>query len=138
MPDDDLTYYLAAFTEKAKAMGLEMRNPGKNWAPMRDVIPGSHISLSVRKDCIQVNLNNERDDDRAQLDRLYQDRTAICEAIGEDLSWEKKDGRKKTAVRATLPNGYEDRADWDRQHKWAIDTMKAFDRELGSRLRSQV
>lgn len=97
-------------------------------------MPGSHISLSVRRDAIQVNLNNERDGDRRQFESLYRARAAIQSAIGESLSWEQKEGRKKTAVRATLSRGYDDRSDWDEQHRWAIEMMKAFEREFRSRL----
>ena len=136
MVDDVVASYLAKFTESARQAGLDMRSPGKNWAPMRDVVPGSHISLSVSKEMIQVNLNNERDEDRARFDALYRDRAAIKEAVGENLSWEQKDGRKKTAVRATLSRGYEDRSDWDEQHRWAVQVMSAFDKEFGRRLRA--
>lgn len=136
MGDDPVASYLAVFTKSAKKAGLDMRPPGKNWAPMRDIVPGSHISLSVRREAIQVNLNNERDEDRRRFETLFRDRAAIQSSIGESLSWEQKDGRRKTAVRATLSRGYEDRNDWEEQHRWAIETMKAFERELGSRLRA--
>ncbi|WP_158274685.1 DUF4268 domain-containing protein [Sphingosinicella humi] len=138
MPDEVLAQYLAIFTERAKEAGLDMRAPGQNWAPMRDIVPGSHISLSVRRDAIQVNLNNERDEDRARFEALYRDRSTIQAAIGESLAWEKKDGRKKTAIRATLSRGFEDRGDWDEQHRWAIKMMRAFEREFGPRLRSSA
>lgn len=134
MADDVLTRYLAIFTERAKKAGLDMKAPGQNWAPMRDIVPGSHISLSIRRDAIQVNLNNERDEDRARFDKLYKERNAIQAVIGESLTWEKKEGRKKTAVRATLSRGFEDRGDWDGQHRWAIETMRAFENEFGRRL----
>lgn len=134
--DDAVASYLAIFTQRAKEAGLDMRPPGKNWAPMRDVVPGSHISLSVRRDVIQVNLNNERDEDRRLFEKLYRERAAIQSAMGESLVWEQKEGRKKTAIRATLSRGYDDRADWDEQHGWAIGMMQAFERELGSRLRA--
>jgi hypothetical protein len=128
--------YLAIFSQRAKEAGLDMRRPGKNWAPLRDFVPGSHVSLSVRRDAIQVNLNNERDEDRRQFDSLYRERAAIQSAIGESLSWEQKEGRKKTAIRATLRRGYDDRDDWDQQHRWAIAMMQIFEREFGSRLRA--
>jgi hypothetical protein len=134
--DDAVASYLAIFTQRAKEAGLDMRPPGKNWAPMRDIVPGSHISFSVRRDAIQVNLNNERDEDRRQFESLYRERTGIQSAIGESLAWEQKDGRKKTAVRATLSRGYVDRSDWDEQHRWAIRMIQAFEREFGSRLRA--
>ncbi|EMD81819.1 hypothetical protein C725_2801 [Pacificimonas flava] len=92
--------------------------------------------MSVRRDAIQVNLNNERDEDRRQFESLYLDRATIQSAIGESLSWEQKEGRKKTAVRATLSRGYDDRSDWDEQHSWAIEMMQAFEREFGTRLRA--
>ncbi|MFC4594098.1 DUF4268 domain-containing protein [Sphingobium tyrosinilyticum] len=133
--DDAVASYLAIFTQRAKEAGLDMRPPGKNWAPMRDIVPGSHVSLSLRRDAIQVNLNNERDEDRRQFESLYRERATIQSAIGESLSWEQKDGRKKTAVRATLSRGYGDR-DWGEQHRWAIGIMQAFEREFGSRLRA--
>lgn len=134
--DDAVASYLAIFTQRAREAGLDMRPPGKNWAPMRDIVPGSHISLSVRRDAIQVNLNNERDEDRRQFESLYRDRAVIQSAVGESLSWEQKEGRKKTAVRATLSRGYDDRSDWEEQHRWAIGMMQAFERELRSRLRA--
>jgi hypothetical protein len=136
--DDAVASYLAIFTQRAKEAGLDMRPPGKNWAPMRDIVPGSHISLSVRRDVIQVNLNNERDEDRRLFEELYRERAAIQSAVGESLAWEQKDGRKKTAVRATLSRGYDDRSDWDEQHRWAIGMMQAFEREFGSRLRASA
>jgi hypothetical protein len=134
--DDAVASYLAIFTQRAKEAGLDMRPPGKNWAPMRDIVPGSHVSLSLRRNAIQVNLNNERDEDRRQFESLYRERATIQSAIGESLSWEQKDGRKKTAVRATLSRGYGDRTDWDEQHRWAIGIMQAFEREFSSRLRA--
>lgn len=134
MADDFRARYLALFTERARAAGLDMKAPGQNWAPMPDIVPGSHISLSIRRDAVQVNLNNERDEDRECFDRLYQERNAIQAAVGADLSWEKKDGRKKTAVRATLSRGFADLEDWDEQHRWAIKTMQAFSKVFGARL----
>ena len=129
----DIARYLEAFTEKARAAGLDMAKPGQNWAPMRPVVRGSHISLSVRAGQIQVNLNNDKDADRERFDSLYADREAIEQAIGLGLQWEKREGKKKTAVRATRDAGY-DSPDWNEQHTWAIETMKAFEREFGSRL----
>ncbi len=134
MADDIVASYLAIFTDRARQAGLDMRSPGQNWAPMRDLVPGSHISLSVRQDAIQVNLNNERDEDRRRFDSLYRDRGAIQTVIGQNLAWEKKEGRKKTAIRATLSRGYADRNDWEEQHRWAIATMAAFEKEFGPRL----
>ena len=131
---DDCKRYLEKFTEAAVAAGLNMGKPGKNWAPMRPLVPGAHVSLSLAQHQIQVNLNNERDADRHVYDVLAIDRSAIEAAIGEGLSWEQKPGRKKTAIRATLDQGFAD-GNWDEQHQWAITKMLAFDREFGSRLR---
>ena len=125
--------YLAQFTEKAIKSGLDMAKPGKNWAPMRPLVRGSHISLSVSKDKIQVNLNNDDDAERYKFRNLYAERTALAAAIGTELIWEQKEGRKKTAVRATFEQGYEN-TDWGAQHDWAIKTMQSFVQEFGSRL----
>lgn len=125
--------YLEAFTEKARSAGLDMARPGKNWAPMKPIVPGSHISLSVRRDRIQVNLNNDKDVDRSRFDSLYADREAIERAIGLGLDWERKEGTKKTSVRATYHAGYES-PDWSDQHEWALETMKAFKEEFSTRL----
>lgn len=126
--------YLAQLTNRAEAAGLSPKAPGKNWVALRDLVPGSHISLTVRKDQIQVNLNNEGDLDRKRFDRLFSDRTTISDAFDEPLQWEKKDGRKKTAVRVTHASGLDDRARWTEQHDWAIATMQGFEREFGRRL----
>ena len=129
------TRYLEQFTKAAIAAGLDMAKPGLNWAPMRPLVHGSHVSLSVARHQIQMNLNNDRDEDRQISAMLARDRHAIEQAIGEGLSWEQKPGRKKTAIRATLDKGFED-GDWSEQHQWAIAKMKAFTREFGARLRS--
>lgn len=131
--DSDIEKYLAQFTQKAIARGLDMAKPGRNWAPMKPIVRGSHISLSVSKDKIQINLNNDDDDDRYKFRNLYAAREALSNAIGTELTWEQKEGRKKTAVRATLEQGYEN-ANWDGQHDWAIKTMQSFVREFASRL----
>ncbi len=134
MADEERTRYLKAFTDRASAAGLNMGSPGLNWAPMKPLVAGSHVSLSVQRHQIQVNLNNDKDADRSRFNALFRERHAIDKATGETLVWEAKDGRKKTAIRATLDRGYED-ADWETQHAWAIKLMKAFDAEFGARLR---
>ncbi|UAJ12655.1 DUF4268 domain-containing protein [Glacieibacterium megasporae] len=130
---DNLTCYLAAFTEKAQNAGLPVRHPGKNWSPLEPLDQRSHVSLSVTRHRIQVNLNNENDDEGTKLARLHADRVTIEEEVGETLLWEKKDGRRKTTVRATINVGYADE-DWDRQHAWAIGMMRQFQRSFGVRL----
>lgn len=130
---DDLIRYLASFTEKAQNAGLPVRRPGKNWSPLEPLDRGSHVSLSVTRHRIQVNLNNEDDDDGRKLARLHADRVAIEEEVGETLLWQKKEGLRKTAVRATMDAGYVD-GDWDRQHAWAIRMMRHFQRSFGVRL----
>ena len=129
----DIERYLAQFTQKAIASGLDMGKPGLNWAPMRPIVKGSHISLSVRNDKIQVNLNNDDDADRRKFRALYADRESLAAAIGSDLIWEQKDTVKKTVIRAQLDKGYND-DDWEAQHQWAIKTMDKFVQEFGSRL----
>lgn len=64
MSNDNLQRYLELFAERALAAGLKPRKPGANWCAMQNLAPGSHLSLSVRKDGIEVNLNLERDSDR--------------------------------------------------------------------------
>jgi hypothetical protein len=130
---DNLERYLRTFADRARAAGLDVRNPGQNWVPMAPVTSGCHLSLSVARHQIQVNFNSERDLDRAIIDRLERDRDAIEREIGEGLVWERKDGRKKTAIRATLDAGFEDQ-DWDRQHEWAVEAMRRFERAFGRRL----
>jgi hypothetical protein len=130
---DDLARYLAAFTEEAQNARLPVRRPGKNWSPLQPLDRRSHVSLSVTRHRIQVNLNNEDDDDGSKLARLHADRVAIEEEVGETLHWEKRDDRRKSVVRATLNAGYAD-GDWDRQHAWAIGIMTHFQRSFGVRL----
>jgi hypothetical protein len=134
MATKQIELYLKVFTEKARLAGLDMAAPGQNWAPMKPLAHGSHVSLSVRRDRIQVNLNNDKDEDRLRFHALSADRQAIEHAVGVPLEWESKDGVKKTAIRATLDAGYES-PNWDEQHAWAIETMKAFEREFGKRLK---
>ena len=134
MATKQIELYLKVFTEKAPLAGLDMAAPGQNWAPMKPLARGSHVSLSVRRDRIQVNLNNDKDEDRFRFHALSADRQAIEQAVGVPLEWESKDGVKKTAIRATLDAGYES-PNWDAQHEWAIETMKAFEREFGKRLK---
>lgn len=131
---DEVQRYLEVFVTKASAAGLQVRKPGSNWAQLDAIVRGSHVSLSVARNQVQVNLNNEDDADRAKFDRLHADRAAVEEEVREGLTWEKKDGRKKTAVRATFDSGYED-PDWDAQHDWAIGMMTAFQRSFEARLR---
>lgn len=131
--NDELQRYLDVFVAKASAAGLPVKKPGSNWAPLQPLVRGSHVSLSVARNQIQVNLNNEDDADRAKFDRLHADRAAVEGEVHEGLTWEKKDGRKKTAIRATLASGYDDQ-DWDAQHDWAIVMMKSFQRSFGARL----
>ena len=131
--------YLSELTQKAQAAGLDMAKSGSNWAPMRPLIPGTHISTSVTKDKVQVNLNNDRDEDRQRFNALVVDRATIDTAIGMGLTWDKEGSaeetvlRKKTVIRATRTGGY-DSPDWDQQHEWAIATMKAFVDQFGPRL----
>ncbi|MFS0772965.1 DUF4268 domain-containing protein [Sphingomonas sp. 1P08PE] len=130
---DELQRYLDVFVAKASAAGLPVRKPGGNWAPLQPLVRGSHVSLSVARNQIQVNLNNEDDADRAKFDRLHADRAAVEGEVREGLTWEKKDRRQKTALRATMASGYDD-PDWDAQHGWAIAMMKSFQRSFGARL----
>jgi len=134
MSTRQIELYLKVFTEKARAAGLDMAAPGQNWAPMKPLAHGSHVSLGVRHDRIQVNLNNDKDEERLRFHALSADRQAIEHAIGVPLEWESKDGVKTTAIRATLDAGYES-PNWDEQHAWAIETMKAFELEFGKRLK---
>lgn len=134
--DDAVASYLAIFTQRAKEAGLDMRPPGKNWAPMRDVVPGSHISLSVRRDVIQVNLNNERDEDRRRFEKLYRERAAVQSAIGESLAWSRRTAERKRPFARRSAAAMRIAATGDEQHRWAIGMMQAFERELGSRLRA--
>lgn len=131
--DDDLQRYLRDFCGKAAVAGLPVRKAGTNWSPLAPLVRGTHVSLSVARHLIQVNLNNEDDADRRKFEALHADRAAVEAEVGEGLTWEKKDGRKKTAVRATLESGYEDQ-DWDEQHAWAIGVMKRFQASFGRRL----
>ena len=125
--------YLSELTQKAQAAGLDMAKPGSNWAPMRPLVPGTHISTSVTKDKVQVNLNNDRDEDRQRYNALVVDRAIIDTAIGMGLKWEKDSNVKKTVIRATRDGGY-DVSDWEEQHEWAIEVMKAFVDQFGPRL----
>ncbi len=134
MSTKQIELYLKVFTEKARAAGLDMAASGQNWAPMKPLARGSHVSLSVRRDRIQVNLNNDKDAERHRFHALSADPQVIEHAVGAPLEWESKDGVKKTAIRATLNAGYES-PNWDEQHAWAIETTKAFERELGRRLK---
>ena len=129
----NLQDYLADFARTAEAGGLPARAPGANWVSFAPIIRGSHVSLSVARHQIQVNLNNENDFDRKQFDQLYASRHQIEADAGEGLIWEKKDGRKKTAIRVTLESGYED-DDWAGQHAWALDMVSRFHRIFGRRL----
>jgi hypothetical protein len=130
---DELQRYLDVFVAKASADGLPIRKPGSNWVPLQPLVRGSHVSLSVARNQIQVNLNVEDDAERLKFDQLYRDRVSVEGEVGEGLTWEKKDGRKKTAIRATMASGY-DNHDWDAQHDWAIAMMKAFQRSFEARL----
>ena len=132
---DNLARYLTTFNDRAMAAGLSMKSPGKNWAPMQPLVKGCHISLSVERHRIRVNLNNDQDASRAVYNQLQGDDYAIETEIGEGLQWEQKDGRKKTAVRATRKGGYGD-GDWLAQHDWAIDMMRRFDLVFRKRLHS--
>lgn len=129
----ELQDYLADFARAAEARGLPANAPGANWVSFAPIVRGSHISLSVARHQIQVNLNNEHDVDRKQFDQLYASRHEIEVEAGEGLIWEKKDGRKKTAIRVTLESGYED-GDWASQHAWALDMVGRFHRIFGRRL----
>lgn len=135
--DPELREYLVEFTRVARDAGLDMYEPGKNWARARDIVPGSHISLSVRRTRIQVNLNNERDDDRRRFGALFADRREIEIALGADITWEQKEGRRKTAVRVALEEGL-DGTDWPSQHSWAVERMRAFTDEFEPRLRRVI
>jgi hypothetical protein len=130
---DDLQKYLQDFSAKAAAAGLPIRKAGSNWSPLAPLVRGTHVSLSVARHSIQVNLNNEDDADRQKFEALHADRAAVETEVGEGLTWVKKDGRKKTAVRANLESGYEDQ-DWDEQYAWAIEMMKRFQDSFGRRL----
>jgi hypothetical protein len=133
MSTKQIELYMKVSTKKGAA-GLDMAAPGQNWVPMKPLEHGFQVSLSVRRDRIQVNLNNDKDEDRHRFHALPADHQAIERAVGAPLEWERKDGVKKNAIRATLNVGYES-PNWDEQHAWAIETTKAFKRELGRRLK---
>jgi hypothetical protein len=78
---------------------------GANWVPLAPLAKGTHVSLSAAQHRVQVNLNNEDDADRASFESLHVARSEIEAEIGEGLVWEKKEGRKKTAVHATMDWG---------------------------------
>ena len=128
-----VTQYLREFREAAVAAGLPDRTPGQNWYAL-PLVKGSHISLSVGRNQIQVNLNNDTDEDRLRFNALWSDREAIQKELDEQLVWDNKEGRKKTAVRATQELGYEDTSSWPNQHKWAIATIKKFQTCFGRRI----
>lgn len=131
----DITDYLDIFAARAVSEGLPARRPGANWFALPPFTRGSHISLSVRRAQIQVNLNNDDDSDRRKFDLLWRDRDVIQAELGVHLDWEAKEGRKKTAIRTTLEEGYEaPRSSWDRQHQWALTAMKHFIITFGDRL----
>jgi hypothetical protein len=133
--EDELRRYLQMFTAKASAAGLPVKKPGKNWYPLAPLAKGSHVSLSVALSQIQVNLNNDEDANRDRFDRLHAHRDEIEREVGEGLTWEKKGGRKKTAIRATMDAGYgEPEANWNAQHEWAVQMMASFERSFGGRL----
>lgn len=134
MANEILREYLQAFAAKAAMEDLPERKPGANWFAL-PAFGGSHISLSVRQNAIQVNLNNENDVGHVKLDTLWMDKDEIERELGIPLEWEGKMGIKKTAIRATLEAGCgSSRSDWDRQHAWAIKMMKAFDKTFGKRI----
>ncbi|QXQ06925.1 DUF4268 domain-containing protein [Sphingosinicellaceae bacterium] len=128
-----LTRYLDMFFAEAQAAGLPVRKPGQNWVPLTPLVRGSHVSLSVAANQIQVNLNNDDDAERHKFGRLSADRSAIHAEIGEGLLWDQKEGRKKTVIRATLDKGYED-ADWEAQHHWASTVMQKFEATFARRI----
>ena len=130
---EGLKRYLEAFAATAEAAGLPVRKPGRNWVPLAPLVRGSHVSLSVAANQIQINLNNDNDADRRKFDRLAADYAAIEAEIGEGLLWDKDDGRKKTVIRAMRDQGYAD-PEWEAQHRWALATMKAFEASFGKRL----
>lgn len=133
--ENELKRYLQMFAAKASTAGLPAKKPGNNWCPLAPLAKGSHVSLSVAKNQIQVNLNNDDDANRAKFDRLHAGREAIEREVGEGLTWEKNYGRKKTAARATMDAGYgEPESNWDAQHEWAVQMMASFERSFGGRL----
>lgn len=133
--NDELRRYLQSFAAKASLAGLPVKKPGNNWCPLAPLARGSHASLSVTRNQIQVNLNNDDDVDRAKFGRLHADRGAIEREVGEGLTWEKKEDRKKTAVRATMEAGYRaPEAGWSAQHDWAVRMMASFQLSFGGRL----
>lgn len=131
---DELERYLRTLGDRAIGAGLPVRTIGSNWLPLAPLAKGSHVSLSAARHQIQVNLNNEDDADRVRFEALHAARLEIESQVGEGLVWEKKEGRRKTAVRATMDAGYAD-DDWTAQHDWAVATMVAFQRTFGERLR---
>ena len=130
--------YLLKFTERARAAGLPMNNPTNNWARMPDLAPRSHISLSVTHAKLQVNLNNEDDADGSILTKLNMQKKRTAKEISPNLLWEQKPNTKKTAIRAELEASYDDLADWDRQHQWAIDMMQRFQRVFSEQFRGST
>jgi hypothetical protein len=81
--------------------GLPVEKIGNNWCPLAPLRARTSASAWLKNE-IKLNLNNEDDADRSKFERLHADRNAVETEVGEGLTWEKKDGRKKTALRATL------------------------------------
>ena len=134
MKNSMIADYLAAFRLKAVAASIPDRTPGQNWYALPPLVKGSHISLSVGCSEIQVNLNNDIDADRSRFDALWSQREDLQQELGDQIIWDNKPGRKKTALRVTHQVGYEDTATWDAQHRWGIATMKQFEQSFGRRL----
>lgn len=77
----------------------------------------------------------DRGTNEAVFDKLASEKDAIERDFGEQLSWERLDGRRACRVAAYTAGSIEDPAEqWEQHHKWAVDRLLRFKRVLGPRL----
>jgi hypothetical protein len=129
--------YLSTLRRQADSAGLELSAPRYNWIETPDIAPKSHIGISIARRGargIRVSLNNTDDSDRSILDRLRGDAGALSAQITPELDWDNPEQRQKSTVRAGLECDVTDLADWERQHRWIIETVREFTAAFEGRL----
>lgn len=136
--DDLYLAYWTQFSDRVSRSDLGLRPPTPhpgNYARLSLRSSGMRINAfaSVRDRYIGVELVLERSSCAREIADFSAARSQIEQAFGDPLEWNEQPG----SLRIVLSGRGLDpavRADWDRQHEWLIEKIKAYQRHLLTRI----
>lgn len=112
--------------------------PAESW--MSFAVGHSHFYvqtfISVRKHYVGVTLSITGTNKADYFHKLYAQKNAIEEEIGETLVWHELPDKKSSYVSLQLHNSDpKDRSLWPQQHEWLIDKLDAYRRCFSGRVK---